>query len=916
MKYTYILFFIGLFINLTAQTNSKEVYVKPYVKSNGTVVEGHYRTAPNSTNRDNFSTKGNTNPHTGKPGYVPPDNSSTFYNYNPPSISTNSNSNTNFNFDNSKYNSKIYNSNETYSLDESYSYSSPPKPINLGLNEMLNFTQKKDWDYINDILLDKGWTYNNSEKGDAINSITWSFDKDYSTDKARGWFYVYTYNEVPAKIAFNFFNKTTYNNIKSSISKNGFKLTDTKIDDDNITATYSNANYVVKLVTSKSETDNSIVSYVVRIIKKGGYFDQDNGPKEEFDEAGNLKYKYYLKEGKISGPVTAYNENGSLSYEAKYTNGVLNGVKKFYDQYGNLTEESNFINGELNGPFVIYNNGNIIKKGGIKNGKYEGNFYEYNEDGKIAFEYYYKNGVLEGKYCRNFYNNEGKLSGKYCGLYSNDLENGLWRNIILDSKEEKTIEFWNYTNGELNGDFKEIKNDSIFIGNYKNGLLNGSLNIYSNRFAVILGQDFDDSLNWKLIETGEYFNGEKNGYWKYFYDLTGNISKEGNYIKDEKQGAWKYYIDNLIDNEKNSSSANDNLYLISNYQNGNKNGKEEQYSSIIKTQIPCDTHEKNTIEDSCYSYKRIFFKQVANYKNGEPNGEYIYEDTSGITLIKGNYIAGEKNGFWLESIKVAQDSGKSAYKFQEGNYKQGIRDGEWISYYKKDCINKIYIFEEGVLNGKCSEYACPNRKLSDRYYENGVFVKLSLFDSLGLGIQYEYEISDVKPNSYKCNYTTYDNSGSVSQEYTMLKKEDEDIDSDLFEINFLFKAILDTIGAEAYPDGKYRVADKKERVLIEGNVYKFSKLRFWNLYNYEKNILVVLEYVDNEVVRENYLTIENRQPYSGKYKGYNANGSISCDIDVENGLKDGKTKLYTEDGKLKAILKYKKGVLKKIKNKT
>jgi antitoxin component YwqK of YwqJK toxin-antitoxin module len=59
--------------NIIAQTNPRHVYVRPFVRSDGTRVEGHFRTAPNSTNRDNFSTLGNTNPYTGEAGYVTPD---------------------------------------------------------------------------------------------------------------------------------------------------------------------------------------------------------------------------------------------------------------------------------------------------------------------------------------------------------------------------------------------------------------------------------------------------------------------------------------------------------------------------------------------------------------------------------------------------------------------------------------------------------------------------------------------------------------------------------------------------------------------------------------------------------------------------------------------------------------------------
>lgn len=45
-----------------------DVYVEGYKRSDGTVVKGHYRSSPDSTVNNNFSTKGNTNPYTGKEG--------------------------------------------------------------------------------------------------------------------------------------------------------------------------------------------------------------------------------------------------------------------------------------------------------------------------------------------------------------------------------------------------------------------------------------------------------------------------------------------------------------------------------------------------------------------------------------------------------------------------------------------------------------------------------------------------------------------------------------------------------------------------------------------------------------------------------------------------------------------------------
>jgi hypothetical protein len=58
-----------------------DTYVKGYTKSNGTQVQGHYRSSPNSTRNDNYSTKGNVNPYTGVAGTKPANNYNSGSNY-------------------------------------------------------------------------------------------------------------------------------------------------------------------------------------------------------------------------------------------------------------------------------------------------------------------------------------------------------------------------------------------------------------------------------------------------------------------------------------------------------------------------------------------------------------------------------------------------------------------------------------------------------------------------------------------------------------------------------------------------------------------------------------------------------------------------------------------------------------------
>ena len=64
MKKIIVLFLISFISILNANT-----YVRGYYKSNGKYVKPHYRSSSNRTEKDNWSTKGNINPYTGKKGY-------------------------------------------------------------------------------------------------------------------------------------------------------------------------------------------------------------------------------------------------------------------------------------------------------------------------------------------------------------------------------------------------------------------------------------------------------------------------------------------------------------------------------------------------------------------------------------------------------------------------------------------------------------------------------------------------------------------------------------------------------------------------------------------------------------------------------------------------------------------------------
>lgn len=65
--------FLWITLTVISQVNPNYHRVEGYYRSNGTYVAPHYRTNPNSTINDNYSTKPNINPWTGEPGSIEPE---------------------------------------------------------------------------------------------------------------------------------------------------------------------------------------------------------------------------------------------------------------------------------------------------------------------------------------------------------------------------------------------------------------------------------------------------------------------------------------------------------------------------------------------------------------------------------------------------------------------------------------------------------------------------------------------------------------------------------------------------------------------------------------------------------------------------------------------------------------------------
>lgn len=61
-----------LLVTASAPVSIAQQWVSGYTRQNGTVVEPYWRSSPDNTTLNNYSTQGNVNPFTGQPGTKSP----------------------------------------------------------------------------------------------------------------------------------------------------------------------------------------------------------------------------------------------------------------------------------------------------------------------------------------------------------------------------------------------------------------------------------------------------------------------------------------------------------------------------------------------------------------------------------------------------------------------------------------------------------------------------------------------------------------------------------------------------------------------------------------------------------------------------------------------------------------------------
>jgi len=738
---------------------------------------------------------------------------------------------------------------------------------------LTSLCSKTNWDDVNQSLINKGWAFYDSKKGDSehYDIITWSYDKEYYGDKASGWFYLYTYEGIPSMVRYAVFNETSYKLINNSLKSSGFVFKKNEVLDNEVTSYYESNSYYIEISNIKRKGSNyydeASTAYSFTAKKKGGVYDPDNGVKYEYYYGSSVKTEYNLKNGKLNGSYKSYHLNGRLEAQIIFQNGEKNGDCKVYYDNGILKKTVTFLNDKEDGKCTMYDlYGNVESVVYYKLGELNGSAKEY-KNGLLDNETEYVMGKANGIHKEYLYDGT-KISFMSSCNYLNGERHGTEIVFINGEKGLDTLEFTNYSEGVKHGTFREFKIDTIINGTYYNGKLSGFYSRKVNYHYVI---DNEDVNSWFKESEGYYSEGKKNGTWKFF--LRGIPFNVGQYQNDQQTGLWTRTVP--------LGPHEGELWGRTNYMNGLLNGKDELY------------YVYNS-EDGTFTKCSI----ISNYRNGKLNGEYIFADSTGFVYEKGSYVDDLKAGNWIEINNI--DAGDRIIQIQqEGVYISDNKHGMWSTKINGELKSKLTYYK-GKLNGQAL------------YYDNDIVWKEGSFDD----DHFEQLI-------YFSNYPTDTievlRSGTIMSYYFDVTRTLYFPDS-LVAHTFRINASIDTInehslvttlesgGNYTLLNGNYSTINKQRQILRKGTYSNGMLEGEQYVYDYEANVYIKSTYYYNSLMNQQFLEFDDKL-FSGTYKLFDKNHKIVSKIKVTKGKRNGLTLYYDAGGKVSRKEKYKDGIL-------
>lgn len=355
-----------------------------------------------------------------------------------------------------------------------------------------------------------------------------------------------------------------------------------------------------------------------------------------------------------------YYDNGKLKSEfEKNDNGKLDGIYREYYENGQLKLECTYKDGQLDGiSKEYYKNNQLSCEYNFKNGQLDGLCKEYYDSGKIKEEYYCKNGEFEGIY-KKYYTN-GKEKSEY--NYKNGRISGIGKEYRINGDID--VEY----------DYKKINLENI----YK------KYEVKKNIAETAINTNISPNINESLEVEKEKIRVSKNTE-----NLipTKEILKEDNASNDSRKkdnviisiivatfigvlalGVFLYFILFRAGSDYQDISSQEKISYSQ-----QQNQQEEEKTTVvennnIKSYIP-------TVEDARSINYKTYYNDYYDYSIDYPDDEYFqisktYEDGMKLQNNNGEVIISltsnwNPNGESLQQAydKAVREKPNAPYKF-------------------------------------------------------------------------------------------------------------------------------------------------------------------------------------------------------------------------------------------------------------
>lgn len=471
-------------------------------------------------------------------------------------------------------------------------------------------------------------------------------------------------------------------------------------------------------------------------ISSEGYLrdGKPDGYWKTYYPGGQLKSEGNRRNFQLDSLWIFYAENGDTLKKINYSQGERNGYYFAY-QVSNDTLENTLLYKELyvsdkrqGTSYYYYPNGSLHKKINYKDNEKHGWGREYNREGKVITLFRYRYGRLAENQRINRRDSQGRKQGawiefydngkkKTVAIYRNGKLHGLYKEYNPNGKE---IVSRRYREGEMvvaNTDLeekvviKEVQTDDGVIrsGGYKKGKPVGIHQTFTETGdtleAIVYNQQG------KLMAKGRLDpDGKKQGKWQFFYE-TGELKSEGQYLRNMKHGTWTYFYKT---GEKEQLGK-----FVKGYPEGTwkwfyKTGELLREEQMLRGRLDGMMVEYDKegeiitkgkyiedLKEEKWYYHVGDHTEEGNYLNGEKNGMWKHYYLDGTLKFEGNYVQGYPNGrhrhyFPNKKIEV------------EGKYRMGKKIRDW-KYYNSDGILIMTItYKDG------EEYKIDGRRITEK----------------------------------------------------------------------------------------------------------------------------------------------------------------------------------------------------------